>query len=186
MCIEIYDKDYYDRFLDRAATDLGKKIYAERWRLIQKYCHGALNLLDWGCASGAFHTSSPNGFKTTGYDVNPNSPYNIKPNVHQRWDIMTFWDSLEHIPDFFNVIKNHDPEWLFISTPNLESVQEPVRLWKHFRPREHIFYFDQHSLGAILEYMGYEIKEFNHEEGKLRDPKHPLAIISVVACRKKR
>lgn len=94
------------------------------------------------------------------------------------------WDSIEHVPNFYGEIKEINADWLFISTPNLESVIEPVMFFRHYRPKEHIFYFDRHSLGVILEDLGYEIKEMNFDEGKLRNPNRPDAILTVVAKRR--
>lgn len=182
MSTEIYDENYHKKFLERAQTELGHKIYAERWRFIEQYCHGELTLLDYGCASGAFHQSSMNGYKTYGYDINPHCGFPQLPDV-EKVDILTMWDSLEHVPDPVGLIEMVQPRWLFLSTPNLESVRGDIREWRHYRPREHIYYFDRHSLGEILKYAGYKVLEHNFNEGRLRDPQNPEAIISVAAVK---
>lgn len=182
MSVAIYDAKYHQKFLERANTELGKKIYAERWRFIEKYCHGKMALLDYGCGPGAFHQASRNGFQTSGYDINPHCGFPTLPEG--KIDILTMWDSLEHVPDPVGLIRSLDPKWLFLSTPNLESVRGDIREWRHYRPREHIYYFDRHSLSVILESAGYVILEHNFGEGALRDPQNPEAIISVVARKK--
>jgi 2-polyprenyl-3-methyl-5-hydroxy-6-metoxy-1,4-benzoquinol methylase len=182
MSTSIYDEKYHLKFLDRASTVVGKKIYECRWNLVQKYCHGEMRLLDYGCASGAFHKSSPNGFVTMGYDINPHCGYSVLPSG--QVDILTMWDSLEHVLSPAELIKQLNPNWLFLSTPNLESVRGDIRQWRHYRPGEHLYYFDLFSLTEILEYCGYQILEHNFDEGDLRDPSNPKAIISMVAKRK--
>lgn len=183
MSIEIYNTAYCENYKKLAETDLGKRIYAERWRMIEKYVQGALHVFDYGCASGAFHRSSPNGFVTSGFDINPACGYTRMPTG--KVDVLTLWDSLEHVYDPLGlVIKLEYPEWIFLSTPNLESVRGDIRAWRHYRPGEHIYYFDIHSLKEILDYCGYEILEHNHYEGALRDPKNPEAILSIVAKRR--
>lgn len=182
MYTKIYDEEYLKRFEERAATELGRKIYAERWRLIEKYCEGEMTLLDYGCATGAFHESSVNGFKTYGYDINPHSSYNAFPK-DKPIEILTMWDVIEHLPDPVGVVMNINPQWLFLSTPNLESVRGDIRAWRHYRPKEHLYYFDKDSLQVILDSILYEIVETNFGEGELRDPLNPEAIISVVARR---
>jgi len=176
---DVYDAAYAERYRKQATTELGKKIYAVRWKMIERYCHGNLRLLDYGCASGAFHMSSPNGFRVGGYDINPNYGFNTLPLGYVN--ILTMWDSIEHVHEPWKVIEDFKPQWLFLSTPNLESVKGPVSQWKHYRPLEHVYYFDKHSLRFHLEASGYEVLEFNHEEGALRDPANPEAIISCAA-----
>ncbi len=176
---EVYGKEYADRYRQYGQSELGQKIYASRWALIEKYCHGKMNLLDYGCALGAFHQSSRNGFVTYGYDVNPFCGFDKIPSCYIN--ILTMWDSIEHIPEPFSLIKQISPQWLFLTTPNLESVKGPVKEWKHYRPGEHIHYFDRHSLKFQLDQIGYEVVEMNFDEGALRDPHNPEAIICVVA-----
>lgn len=175
----IYNADYAARYRERATSELGRKIYESRWGLIEKYCHGNLRLLDYGCASGAFHQSSKNGFKAEGYDVNKSYGFNQTPVGY--FNIVTMWDSIEHMHEPWTWIKEHMPQWLFLSTPNLESVKGPVSEWKHYRPSEHVYYFDRHSLAFHLDAAGYDIVEFNYEEGDLRDPANPEAVITCVA-----
>lgn len=182
MSINIYDEKYHQKFLERANTEVGKKIYDTRWKLVEKYCHGQLTLLDYGCASGAFHKSSPNGFVTFGYDINPHCGWSVLPDG--KIDILTMWDSLEHVHDPVGLLLKLNPNWIFLSTPNLESVRGDIRQWRHYRPAEHLYYFDLYSLTEILEHCGYEVLEHNFDEGKLRDPGNPQAIISMVARKK--
>lgn len=96
-------------------------------------------------------------------------------------NIITMWDSIEHMHEPFQFIRQMHPQYLFISTPNLESVKGSLADWKHYRPYEHVYYFDRHSLSFHLEHCGYEVLEFSHDEGELRDPSNPTAIISCVA-----
>lgn len=182
MSLDIYDESYHKKFLERANTPLGKKIYEERWRMIEQYCHGELTLLDYGCASGAFHLASRNGYLTHGYDINPHCGYPDLPDC--KVDVLTMWDSFEHVHNPVGLIAEIDPEWIFLSTPNLESVRGDIRQWRHYRPKEHLYYFDRHSLGEIFEYCGYNVLEYNFNEGALRDPENPQAIISMAAKKK--
>lgn len=176
---EIYNKQYQDKYHVYADTPLGVALNKARWELVERHAKGDLRILDWGCAAGVFHKNSPNGFRCEGYDINPTSEFNKVPSIGPTpVDVLTFWDVLEHIPDFIGLITYYTPKFIFLSTPNLESVSGDIRAWKHYRPYEHVYYFDQHSLAFIFDAIGYDMVETNFEEGELRDPKCPDAIIS--------
>jgi len=189
----IYNEDYKDRYLQLGQTPLGKAIHTGRWALVTKYVKGG-TLLDYGCGPGTFNAFGPSTFNRLNYDINPACGFTSKPweekviqgAVAPRHiiDVLTMWDSIEHDPEFFNNISAINPEWIFISTPNLESLlARPIIGWPHYRPGEHIFYFDRHSLKVVLEALGYEIVEINFDDGRLRRPEHPDWIITVVARR---
>lgn len=181
--MNIYDQAYYKRYKKRAKSKKGQEIYRSRWELVEKYCHGDMTLLDYGCGPGAFHESSANGFKTSGYDVNPHCGFSVPP-LHDI-DIMTMWDVIEHLDDPSEPINTFRPKYLFISTPNVEAVGHwEVEDWKHYRPDEHLWYFGLNSLTGLLARLGYEILEFNYEEGGIRDPENANHIITVVAKRR--
>lgn len=175
----IYNRQYFDRYVERGMSEIGHKIYESRWNLIEKYCHGSLKLLDYGCASGAFHKSSRNGFETFGFDVNPHCGYTKVPD---RVNILTMWDVVEHLKDPKETIKSIDADFVFLSTPNLHDGVD-FATWKHNRPNEHLHYFDYESLSRLLRESGYKVIEHNFEEGGIRDPEHPEDIITVAAVK---
>lgn len=177
---DIYGKNYYNRYVQLANKPLAQAIHSNRWALILRHLRTG-SILDYGSGPGTFNEYGPDSFIKHNYDVNPLCDAREMPKLD--WDAVTFWDSLEHIPNFYSVIANIDAQYLFITTPNLESVTESVTLWKHYRPKEHLYYFDRHSLSVILDELGYKILEVNHDEGKLRDPKNPAAILTVVAVK---
>lgn len=176
----IYNSVYAERFKQRAKTALGKKIIRSRWSLVEKYCKGNLNLLDYGCASGAFHKASKNGFNTSGYDINPNYGYINCPD--DRVDILTMWDVIEHLHDPSTVLNKFKPKYLFLCTPNVEAASELAE-WKHYRPDEHLHYFSLKTLTELLNKHSYRVLEHNFIEGALRDSENPKNIITVAAIR---
>ena len=177
----VYDLEYHLKFVERANTELGKRIYQARWRLIEKHCYGKFTLLDYGCASGAFHRSGNNGFECYGFDINPSCGFTEMPS--EAIDILTLWDVIEHLPAPIWVIKEWKPEFIFIATPNIDAAPNDIKAWKHYRPDEHLYYFNLKGLSAMLMALGYEILEHNFDEGALRDSKCPEAILTVVARR---
>ena len=181
----MYDYAYLQEYEKRAATDLGKEIYKERWRYVQEFVQKG-TLLDYGCATGAFHRSAPKSFDAYGFDINPFAGFDHPHPYNGVLDILTMWDSIEHLIDPTRPIVKHRPKWLFISTPNIDTAGptvDDVFNWKHFKPGEHIHYFNLKSLTAVLGCVGYKVVGYSFEEGALRDPKNPKAILSVAAKR---
>lgn len=175
----IYNREYYERFADRGQSEIGRRIYQSRWNLIEKHCHGNMRLLDYGCASGAFHKSSRNGFECYGYDINPYSEFKDRP---ERVEILTMWDVIEHINTPVDIIRDINPDWVFVSTPNVEGVTD-IESWRHYRPKEHLYYFSLESLEGVLKKAGYKVIEHNYIEGQIRNSERPKDIITVAAVR---
>ncbi len=176
----MYDKAYQDEYERRATSKIGKRIYRERWRYVQEYVnHGVL--LDYGCGAGAFHASAPSSFTAYGYDINPYSPFNTE--IDEKIDVLTMWDVIEHLVVPTEPIEKYQPEWVILSTPNIDAAPDNIREFKHWKPGEHLHYFNLKSLQAVMACVGYDVVSHNFEEGAIRDPNKPEAIISI-ACRK--
>jgi len=180
MIPNIYGKMYLEKYKQLATTPLSRKIHLARWNLIYKYLKFGV-ILDYGCGPNTFNSYAPVEYTVFGYDINPECKQSKIPEVN--FNAVTFWDSLEHIHNFYNEIEKLKPDYLFISTPNLKSVKNGIIDWKHYRPQEHIYYFDIDSLIVILANLGYKILESNYIEGQLRDPDNPEAILTIVAQR---
>lgn len=175
-----YNEVYKAKYELYAKTDLGKKINATRWGLVCRYLKGHEHLLDYGCGTGAFLRSSPNGFRCAGYDINPFIPYKETPWGY-TWDGVSMWDVLEHMyrPDEF--IKQLETRFLFLLVPDVTHAPRDVTKWKHFKGDEHQHLFSQLSVVTMLERCGYKVREINRDEAILRDPKHPSYLVTVVA-----
>lgn len=184
MAFAGYDAPYLEEYERRSFTDIGVRLYASRWAFITRYCTGG-RLLDYGCATGAFHLSRPSGcrIEATGWDVNPHSAYHQQPSG--QFSILSMWDVIEHLVEPGTPLREYRPEWVFISTPNIDAVDDyrEVRAWRHWKPGEHLHYFNLKALSAVLACEGYTVADFHYEEGAIRDPNNPHAIISVVATR---
>lgn len=177
---QIYNQSYRDKFIAQAATPLGKAIYHSRWALILRYVQNG-NILDYGSGPGSFNAHGPDSFNRFNYDINPTCGFNEKAWLTgTKINHLTMWDSIEHIPDFYGTIKEINADWVFLSTPNILSIYESVETWKHTRLGEHIHHFEPVGLRVIFEDLGYEHVETNYDEGKLRDPKRPSAIVTMV------
>ncbi len=88
----------------------------------------------------------------------PSSIFHL-PAAIAHYHIITFYDSLEHFPslDFLGTLA---ADYLVISLPwchwNERGWWQPeFRTWKHFKPGEHLHYFNDVSLKKLLKHHGF-------------------------------
>lgn len=185
--VEIYDRDYHQKYVSYSGTQLGYDLAQFRWSFVSGYMpHGSI--LDYGCGSGHFESMNPNGtLHVKGFDINPYSGYRHGSVFLQQYDAVTFWDSLEHVerPDW--IIKWLDTDWVFATVPDCGHLS-PYHIlnWKHYRPGEHIHYFNSWTIKAFLRSLGYEICGCNHGEGVLRDGANSDWLVTVAARKARR
>ena len=165
-----YDSDYahqYDRVPHQAMSAL-------RWNFIQS----ALNLpvgskvLDIGYANGAFlkHARS-NGMSIYGIDLHTEDfgiPV-VDFDTPIEYDLVTFFDSLEHFPDFSPLLKLRVSN-VVVSLPlTPDFLLEDARAWRHFKPGEHLHYFSPASLDRFMRNLGFPVRlAHGHPEDELR------------------
>jgi len=167
---EPYDADYFDNFDRNAATDLGRAIMAARCAFVEEHYRGTL--VDVGIGSGAFiEARQARERETLGYDVNPVgigwlenrglwiNPYFAKPRA------VSLWDVLEHMPDFDRLLERVE-RWVFVSLPIFRDAEHALRS-KHFKPREHTWYFTRDGLVAVMAWCGFHLMSENIMETQL-------------------
>ncbi|MFA5025942.1 MAG: class I SAM-dependent methyltransferase [Candidatus Shapirobacteria bacterium] len=112
------------------------------------------SLLDVGCGKGEFIKSLPSTIKATGIDINPLKIDNInliqgdflKYKFNKKFDIITFWHSLEHFSNpknvtlkALNLLKPNGK--IIISLPNTNSLAFKIgqQRWFHLDAPRHLF-----------------------------------------------
>lgn len=178
-----YDLGYLRKYEEYEKTDLGRRINTTRWSLVKRHLKGDRRILDWGCGNGAFIRSSFNGYYVNGYDINPHSPFRDPTLYRAKWDGVTMWDVIEHMWNPNRFLKKLDTDFVFVCTPDVSAAPNDITEWKHYRPDEHQHYFTVPSLIATLERNGFGLKEVCRTEAKIRDSKHPCALVTMVGKR---
>jgi len=169
----IYDKSYIIKYKRYENTEIGYKINDLRYNVIRKHVQANnVKLLDYGCGVGSFiNLCNSNNIQANGFDINPYGKYLDVSILFDRYDIVTFWDSIEHLKEPNKIIQGFNPEYLFICTPSTDDFKgdrsELVR-WRHYMPTEHVHYFNLNSLSKLLKKNDYKIIEVNYEESKYR------------------
>jgi hypothetical protein len=154
-----YDENYYYNLLKIQAST-ARDVMTKRYTFIMDNIDfrseedEQLTLLDYGCGIGAMKSFAPGGWDVDTFDIMPVPQTGIK---RQRYDVITMYDVLEHIPDFKEVepiLKKGD--YVVISVP-VKPPDVPWQGYKHFKPSEHLHYFTDDLLEHMFKHMGFKL-----------------------------
>jgi hypothetical protein len=128
------------------------------------------SILDVGYGNGDFLELCKNsinychGNDVSGYPIPEGVTY-ISDITRDYYDVICFFDVLEHFEDI-SIVKNLKCEYLYISVPWCHyTSDEWFKNWKHRRPNEHLWHFNENSIKLFFEENGYElIKQSNVED----------------------
>ena len=164
----IYDKSYdikYQRYARTAAGELLQNIRLAT--VLDGISEKGINckILDFGCGSGSFVRCHED---IKGFDINPYGSYCDVTSLLNGFEVVTFWDSLEHIQDPKKLIKGLKAEYVFISTPSIDDFIGELTEFHHYYPGEHVHYFSAESLNKLMESCGYEKVSLHYRESTIR------------------
>jgi len=148
-----YGLGYYEHTLRKCSAS-GQEIAERRWRFL-----GAINpkaVLDYGCGISWFRAFRPKDILVDTYDINLICPQTGLTEM--RYDLVCFWDSLEHIPDL-NVLNwiYATAKYIALAIP-IKPPEVKMKDWKHFRPPdEHCHYFDHESIDLYFTERGFRL-----------------------------
>ena len=181
----IYQEDYYSG-VDNGYGDYALEIkthkatFSRRLKFAEEYLPEKGILLDYGCAIGHLcMVSKEMGWKTFGSDFSnfgaetTNTDYGVEtfvsdvthpPIKDNSVDLVCMYDLIEHIPDpgkaLRNVSKIIKPEgYVHLVTPDVGSFSRFLlgKNWFHFKPREHLYFFNKKTMTSLLQENGFEV-----------------------------
>jgi hypothetical protein len=155
-----YDDEYYAKCRSYEDQAIARQINAGRIALVGRHV-GDNRVVDVGIGSGEFIKKRPN---TSGRDINPVAIEWLKRNdlwaEHlDEFAGYTFWDVLEHVPApevYLREIPLH--AFLFTSVPLFYALGG-IRLSKHYRPGEHLYYWTDEGFVAWMDRHGFQLLE---------------------------
>jgi hypothetical protein len=185
---ETYSKSRYDTY------DTNDVMSNLRYDLISNTIGEFDSICDFGYGNGAFIKKCLfEGHRVYGYDISdypvPEGSEKLGSINEQHFDIITFFDSLEHLQEKYLTIflKNLDTKHVCISVPWFHESQGSNWFlnWKHRRENEHLHHFDSSGLINLLLQSGYSIRHVGNNEDKVRTPTTDLPnILTVIATKK--
>jgi hypothetical protein len=147
----VYNLGYYEGMLKNYSMS-AEKICEIRWDFVKEA--EAKTVLDYGCGVGWFRAFRPNGLAVDSFDVADFPQTGIN---HIEYDLICFWDVLEHIDNFTEIeALLHKAKYVAATFPIAPDGQD-MKTWKHFKPGEHLHYFTEASMVALFDRYGFEL-----------------------------
>lgn len=182
---------YYDTDAYLSHSDSAKGIFAKLYQFIKvinirmKYSmlgnpQAESKLLDYGCGVGDFLLYAKNqGLNTYGFEPNSNARKiasrkvgettilkNELRDISQKFDYITLWHVLEHIPDlleFVEQLKHHlNPGGeILIAVPNHRSLDAKLykEHWAAYDVPRHLWHFSPESIQKLFQGFGMKIEK---------------------------
>lgn len=161
-----YDEaEYFRKYQGYAATEMGKRITRARLELVARHIDFSDRIVDVGIGCGDFLSAAHvEGFQAFGFDVSRHGLAWLKEHglfrdpMRAPVEVLTFWDSLEHIPTASEVL-SRARSWAFLSLPIVPGDGPPPLDWKHLRRDEHCWYWTRAGLVAWMAAQRFELVE---------------------------
>lgn len=186
---DVYNKEYYEKYIAYHHSPLNDLIQEARWGVVRKH-RSSGKLLDIGCSVGSFLERATDNYQVQGTDINKHCVNHcnimgiqsqIELPANNRFDIITMFDVLEHVPYLDIVLETiwimlKPGGTLVVGTPNFRKDRlEDIDSWRHYRPTEHVWCFSENSMKAIAERMELRLIDINFNESEHRPPKDNIA-----------
>jgi hypothetical protein len=126
------------------------------------------NCLDVGIDAGYFmrELKRLTSIQCEGMDINPFAIDWLQKNKlmssRERYDVVTFWGSLDHIKDPANLLAQYAPGYVVVSLPLYQSKEQAVRS-PYYKP-EHYWFFSRLGLMDWMKKQGYSVIKISNEE----------------------
>lgn len=156
--VTVYDQKYFDNYIKYDKTDIG--INMSRVELARNVVGPEDIICDVGIGCGAFVREMQPYNITYGTDINPVGVKWLKENnlihnpVKYPVDVLTFFDSLEHIKDPTELL-NSVKKLVIVSCPIYNNVEHLLKS-KHFKKTEHVWYHTHSGLITFMSEFGFD------------------------------
>lgn len=160
-----YEGPYFKKYQALDNSPMGAALTQARIDLVKRHRRDSGgDVIDIGIGGGRFVVQ----FDAWGYDVNAEAVEWLEqiasyrdPYAHGA-DALTFWDSLEHIPNPESAVACAR-QWVFVSMPIYADAKDCLAS-PHYKPGEHIWYWTFDGLARWFQRQGFEMFEANHME----------------------
>jgi 2-polyprenyl-3-methyl-5-hydroxy-6-metoxy-1,4-benzoquinol methylase len=165
-----YDAAYLQHYKELEGTPIARALNAGRCAMLARVALRDARVLDVGVGSGLFLTVARDaGYDVRGYDVNPQAVLDLRArdlyaDDFAEFDVVTFWDSLEHIEDPGAAISRIKRGAVaIVALPVFDDLTR-IRESKHYKPGEHLYYWTEQGFVDWMSHYGFRLLERSHHE----------------------
>ena len=169
--IRTYDYDYvnssYNQYGEKGSQMAGLRL----GYLVSKLGYWPKSILDVGYGNGDFLKICKNKIDSYGNDISgypvPEGVTFVENIFERHYDVICFFD-VEHF-EKIDFVQNLKCDYIFLSLPWCHNFSDEWFLnWKHRRPDEHLWHFDEKSIKNFFNETGYEMIDFSNIEDLIR------------------
>jgi hypothetical protein len=186
----VYDKSYVDKGYQHLQLQIQQITHLRLGYMVGSIGKIPSKVLDVGFGTGDFLKACHKlGIATTGCDLYrdflPESSSFVEDPTQGTYDVITFFDSLEHFENL-DFVKNLQTEWAVISLPWCHNPDDDKWFsnWKHRKPNEHLHHFNSHSLVSWMYSQNFECVNVCNIEDVVRTSTSSLPNILSAVFRK--
>lgn len=170
--IRTYDYDYvnssYNQYGEKGSQMAGLRL----GYLVSKLGYWPKSILDVGYGNGDFLKICKNKIDSYGNDISgypvPEGVTFVENIFERHYDVICFFDVLEHF-EKIDFVQNLKCDYIFLSLPWCHNFSDEwFSNWKHRRPDEHLWHFDEKSIENFFNEMGYEMIDYSNIEDLIR------------------
>lgn len=165
-----YDDAYFAHYKALEGSPVADRLNAGRVAMIARHASDGATILDIGAGCGTFVRSARTwGFDAKGFDIIPKTVEHLK-NIDafadnpDGFDVVTFWDSLEHIEEPESVLKRINKGAVVIVAIPIHDDIMRVRDSKHYKPGEHLYHFTAQGFINWMALHGFRLLETSTHE----------------------
>jgi hypothetical protein len=170
--IQTYDTKYvnerYNQYGEKGPQMAGIRL----GYLISSLGYVPKSILDIGYGNGDFLKVCKESIDSYGNDISgypvPDGVTHTDDIFDKHYDVISFFDVLEHFEEI-DFVKDLDCNYIYISLPWCHNFsKEWFMNWKHRRPDEHLWHFNDKSIELFFNEMGYDMVKFSNVEDIIR------------------
>lgn len=170
--LRTYDYDYvnssYNQYGEKGSQMAGLRL----GYLVSKLGYWPKSILDVGYGNGDFLKICKNKIDSYGNDISgypvPEGVTFVENIFETHYDVICFFDVLEHF-EKIDFVQNLKCDYIFLSLPWCHNFSDEwFSNWKHRRPDEHLWHFDEKSIKIFFNEMGYEMIDYSNLEDLIR------------------
>jgi len=165
-----YDDSYFDKYKSYEDTPIASALNAGRCALLMRHAADGATVLDIGAGCGTFVRQARSwGFGAKGFDIIAKTVEYLRSidayaDDPAQFDVVTFWDSLEHIENPEELLSRvRHGAHLLVAIPLFPDLSN-IRESKHYRPGEHFYYFTAAGFIDWMALNGFRLLEVSDHE----------------------